>query len=98
MVAIACGKEEMICSGLVILSQYLVTDLKESLTDMVGELKFSTCCKTGSGLRLSKTSPDNIKTGNLFECATAAAVTMFVAPGPMELVAIINCLRFLVLA
>ena len=48
--------------------------------------KFSTCCSTGSGRRLANTSPGISSTGRRLTCATAAAVTMLVAPGPIELV------------
>ena len=72
--------------------------LKQSLTDMVPSPKSSICCKTGSGLRLAKTSPGSNKSGIRLTWATAAAVTMFNAPGPMELVAAMTRLRFEALA
>ena len=37
-------------------------------------------------MRLAKTSPGRSRTGRRLTCATAAAVTMFVAPGPIEVV------------
>ena len=60
--------------------------------------KSSICCKTGSGARLAKTSPGTNSTGRRFSCASAAAVTMLVAPGPMEEVTAIAFLRDFALA
>ena len=37
-------------------------------------------------MRLAKTSPGRSRTGRRFTWATAAAVTMFVAPGPIDVV------------
>ena len=48
--------------------------------------KSSTCCSTGSGRRLANTSPGSSSTGSRLTCATAAAVTMLVAPGPIDVV------------
>ena len=95
MVCTAAGKDWIICSGLVILSKYLVTGLNASFAVIPGLLKFSTCCKTGSGILFAKVSPGKNKIGNLLLIATAAAVTIFVAPGPTDAVAIkICCLLF----
>ena len=78
-----------------ILSKYLDTDLKASFCVSEGELKCSTCCKTGSGNLLEKVSPGKSKIGSLLLKATAEAVTIFVAPGPTEEVATNICfLRF----
>ena len=93
---IACGRDARICSGLVILSKYFDTDLKESFAVSMGELKFSTCCKTGSGKRLANVSPGKSNIGRRLLIATAAAVTIFVAPGPTDEVAIKIC--FLLIA
>ena len=87
----ACCKLEIICSGLVILSKYLVTGLKASLAVMPGLLKCSTCCKTGSGKRLEKVSPGKKSIGTRLLIATAAAVTIFVDPGPTDEVATKIC-------
>ena len=74
-------------------SKYLETDLNASFCVSVGEVKFSTCCKTGSGKRLEKVSPGINNKGRRLLNATAAAVTIFVAPGPTDEVAIKICLR-----
>ena len=47
---------------------------------------------------MANVSADSRSSGSRFECATAAAVTMLVAPGPIELVATMICLRNLALA
>ena len=88
----------MICSGRVIRSHHRETGRKQSLTEMVGSPNASTCCSTGSGRRPAKTSPGNSRTGRRLAWATAAAVTMFVAPGPIELVQAIMRRRPLALA
>ena len=46
----------------------------------------SSCWSTGSGVWLAKTSPGRSSTGRRLMVASAAPVTMFVAPGPIELV------------
>jgi hypothetical protein len=56
------------------------------LADTVPSPKSSTCCSTGSGRRLANTSPGMNSTGRRLTWASAAAVTMLVAPGPIELV------------
>ena len=53
----------------------------------------STCCSTGSGMRLWKVSPGSRSSGSRFASAAPAAVTMFVAPGPIEDVATMICCR-----
>lgn len=55
-----------------------------------GTPKCSTCCSTGSGNRETKLSPLMNSTGSRFDIATPAAVTMLVAPGPIEDVATIT--------
>ena len=82
----AAGRLWSSCSGRVIRSQYRETGRKQSLAEIVGSPKSSTCWRTGSGMRLANTSPGRSSTGRRFTCATAAAVTMFVAPGPIEVV------------
>jgi Periplasmic binding protein-like domain len=51
-----------------------------------GIAESSTCWRTGSGMRLAKTSPGRSRTGCRLTCATAAAVTRLVAPGPIDVV------------
>ena len=70
-------------------SQYLVTGWKASLTVIEGIPKCSTCWSTGSGVRDAKESPAISRSGIRFEWATPAAVTMLVAPGPIDDVAVI---------
>ena len=74
------------CSGRLIRSQYLETGLKQSFTDMSRECVDSSCWSTGSGSRVAKISPGSSNTGRRLIVAAAAPVTMFVAPGPIELV------------
>ena len=44
----------------------------------------SSCWRTGSGRRDANTSPGRRSTGSRLIVASAAPVTMFVAPGPIE--------------
>ena len=67
-------------------SKYRDTGRKQSFADTVPSEKSSTCCSTGSGRRPANTSPGRSSTGSRLTCATAAAVTMLVAPGPIEVV------------
>ena len=46
----------------------------------------SSCCRTGAGPRVAKMSPGSSSTGRRLIVASAAPVSMFVAPGPIELV------------
>ena len=50
----ASGKDEIICSGLFILSQKTLTGLKQSFTDTSGELVCSSCCKNGPNITPAK--------------------------------------------
>ncbi len=79
-------------------SQKRDTGRKQSLAETVGSPKCSTCCSTGSGLRSAKMSPGRNSTGRRLTWATAAAVTMLVAPGPMDVVQAIIRRRRQVLA
>src|SRR6056300_517065 len=88
----------MICSGLVILSKYLITGLNPSFCVIPGLLKCSTCCNTGSGILLANVSPGKKSIGSLLLIATAAAVIIFVEPGPTEEVAIKICFLLFALA
>ena len=83
---------------MIIRSQYLTTGLNASLTVIDGSLKFSPCCKTGSGMRCTKVSPAKNSTGSRSTYATPAAVTIFSAPGPIEEDATIICWRRFALA
>ena len=66
---------------------------KASLTVVEGTPGCSTCCSTGSGTRLWKVSPQRSSSGSRLASAAPAAVTMFVAPGPIEDVATMICRR-----
>ncbi len=79
-------------------SQKRVTALNASLTASVGSWKCSTCCNTGSGMRLAKLSPPKSSSGSRLAWATAAAVTMLVGPGPIEAEATMIWRRRLALA
>ena len=79
-------------------SQKRATGRKQSLALTVGSAKSSTCCSTGSGRRPAKMSPGSSNRGSRLTCATAQAVTMLVAPGPIELVQARNWRRRMVLA
>ena len=70
MVWTAAGKDWIICSGLVILSKYLVTGLNASFAVTPGLLKCSTCCKTGSGILFAYVSPGKNNIGNLKDAVT----------------------------
>ena len=58
---------------------------------MPGLLKFSTCCKTGSGNLFANVSPGKNNIGIRLLIATAAAVIILVDPGPTDEVAIKIC-------
>ena len=83
MTEMALGSAVKICSARVMRSKYRVTGRKVSLALQSPCAKLSICCNTGSGAREANVSPGNKSTGNRFTCATAAAVTKFVAPGPI---------------
>jgi hypothetical protein len=67
-------------------SNQRVTGRNASFTLTSPAAKSSSCCSTGSGAREANTSPGSSSTGRRFTCASAAAVTRLVAPGPMEVV------------
>ena len=67
-------------------SQYRDTGRKQSLTDTSCVCADSSCCNTGAGPRLAKTSPGNNNTGRRLIVAPAAPVIMLVAPGPIDVV------------
>src|SRR5919201_1105239 len=74
------------CSGRSIRSQYRDTGWKQSFTETSPRPGTSSCCRTGSGIRDANTSPGNNSTGRRLIVAPAAAVSMFVAPGPIDVV------------
>ena len=87
IVATAWGSDWSSWAGCAIRSQYRVTGRNASFTVTLGSPNGSTCCSTGSGTRFTNVSPESRSTGSRFACAMPAAVTMFSAPGPIELVA-----------
>jgi hypothetical protein len=54
------------------------------LTDTVPSCGASTCWSTGWGARFANVSPGSSSTGSRLIVASAAPVTMFVAPGPTD--------------
>src|ERR1700720_4945005 len=79
-------------------SQYRETGLKQSFTEISCDEGDSSCCRTGATFRRAKMSPGSSKTGRRFTVAAAAPVTMFVAPGPIEVVQASVRIRKLALA
>ena len=98
MMLTACGSELSTWAGSVMRSQKRTTGRKASFTVIDGVPGCSTCCSTGSGRREWKVSPAMKSTGSRFAIAIPAAVTMLVAPGPTDDVAIMICWRRLALA
>ncbi len=86
------------CSGRLIRSQNRDTGLNASFTEMSSVRGSSSCWSTGSGRRVTKMSEGSSSTGRRLVVASAAPVTMFVAPGPIEDVTAQVCNRFLCLA
>ena len=95
---ITSGKAVINCSGLLILSQYLETGLKQSLTDISWVRLDSNCCSTGATCLVANISPGIKRTGILLMVAAAAPVSILVAPGPIEDVQTKVCNLFFTLA
>ena len=72
------------CSGRQTRSQNRHTGRNASFTDVSGAPGSSSCCSTAPGRRVAKTSPGRSSTGSRFTVASAAPVTMLVAPGPID--------------
>ena len=83
---IAASEAGITCSGREIRSKYRETGRNESLTETSPAHGTSSCWSTGSGACPAKMSPGRSSTGSRFTVASAAPVSMFVAPGPIELV------------
>jgi hypothetical protein len=81
---IASSSDGTSCSGRVIRSKKRDTGLNASLAVMIPSCGASICCSTGCGARVANVSPGSSSTGSRLTVATAAPVTMFVAPGPTE--------------
>ena len=60
------------------------TGRKQSLTETSSDCGSSSSCSTGLATRVAKRSPGSSSTGSRLIVASAAPVTMFVAPGPIE--------------
>ena len=90
--------EELEAVTRVIRSKNRDTGRNTSLTLMSWPAGFSSCCNTGSATRVAKMSPGSSSTGNRLMVASAAPVTMFVAPGPIEEVQASVDIRFRVRA
>src|SRR5690606_6422958 len=95
---ITSGKAVINCSGLLIRSQYLDTGLKQSFTDTSCDRLDSSCCNTGATCLVANISPGIKSTGILLIVAAAAAVSILVAPGPMDEVQTKVCNLFFTLA
>ncbi len=65
-------------------SKKRLTGRKASLTDASGAPGTSSCWSTGLTRREANTSPGRSSTGRRLIVASAAPVTMFVAPGPID--------------
>ncbi len=72
------------CSGRLMRSQKRETGLKQSLTETSYEVGSSSSWSTGLAARVAKMSPGSRSTGSRLTVASAAPVTMFVAPGPID--------------
>jgi hypothetical protein len=83
---IAASALESSCSGRFTRSQKRETGLKQSLTETSGERGSSSSWSTGEATRVAKMSPGSSSTGTRLIVASAAPVTMFVAPGPIDVV------------
>ena len=70
----------------------------KSFTLIAAPAAVSSCCSTGSGSREAKPSAGSRSTGSRLTCAAAAAVTRFVAPGPMDVVTAIMRRRWVAFA
>jgi hypothetical protein len=81
------------CSGRLTRSQYRDTGRKASLTETSMLVGSSSSCRTGFATRVAKTSPGSSSTGIRLTVASAAPVTMLVAPGPIEVVHAYVCRR-----
>ena len=72
------------CSGRQTRSQNRHTGRNASLTDVSGSSGRSSSWSTAPARRVAKTSPGRSSTGSRFTVASAAPVTMLVAPGPTD--------------
>ena len=94
----AASSAEGSCSGRQMRSKNRDTGRNASLTLMSCAAGSSSCCSTGSATRVAKVSPGSSSTGSRLMVASAAPVTMLVAPGPTDDVQASVDIRFLVRA
>ena len=95
---IAASSAGASCSGRSIRVQNFETGRSVSLTDVVYEVGSSSSCRTVPAARVANTSPASSRTGSRLIVASAAPVTMLVAPGPTTLVHASICRRFFIRA
>ena len=81
---IALSSADGSCSGRSMRSKYRDTGRNVSFTEAPCQAGSSSCCSTGAGARVAKMSPGSSSTGSRLIVASAAPVTMLVAPGPIE--------------
>ncbi len=81
---IAASAPAMSCSGRLMRSKKRDTGRKASLTETSSDVGSSSSCRTGLATRVAKMSPGSSSTGSRLMVASAAPVTMFVAPGPID--------------
>ena len=81
---IAASRADGSCSGRLMRSKKRDTGRKASLTETSSERGSSSSCSTGLATRVEKMSPGSSSTGRRLIVASAAPVTMLVAPGPIE--------------
>ena len=81
---IAASRAAGSCSGRQIRSKYRDTGRNTSLTVTSPESGSSSSCSSGDALRSANVSAGNSSTGSRLMVASAAPVTMLVAPGPTE--------------
>ena len=94
----AHSREGISCSGRLMRSKKRDTGRNASLTDTSSEVGSSSCCRTGSGVRVANWSEGKMRTGRRLVVARAAPVTMLRDPGPIDAVVIQVWRRFVVLA
>ena len=86
------------CSGRHTRSKNLDSGRKASLTEMSYPLGSSSSCSTGLAARVAKMSLGSSSTGSRLVVASAAPVSMFADPGPMDAVQASTCSRLLAFA
>ena len=95
---IASGSAVSSCSGRVMRSKKRATGRKQSFTETSPSVACSSCWSTGPCRRVAYVSPGNSSTGRRLTVASAAPVTMFAAPGPIDAVTASAAVRRLALA